>query len=477
MDNLLSSKVQALIDSNPTNTIIRSESTDMNKIFIHLLRECDIDKIQVDIPDSFDGRIAWKGLLTEPKNQGACGSCWAFASTSCLADRFNIQSMGLLHVDLSSARLVLCDQQGRLMDIKHPEYDLEKVSEQEVYSSSNRACFGASLVDAWTYLFVFGTNTSQCFPYDIKTYGMFNQLSGVGSFTIPEKTPICIQMSGILRDMCSDIKFDPYTSSEVGTPAKFYKALHMYAIAGVKEDDGDEKNIRYDIFRWGPVCSAMKIYPDFYTFKGKGIYEWNKQYQQVGAHAIEIVGWGEQSNKKYWIVKNSWGTDWGDEGYFKILRGVNECEIEENVITGVPDFWYPLSYDIKKTPANYIWSESQEVINRRKQISTQRTETAGGRDPESGYSRRILATIPWTDFSRLIKLEDLPDYKNWIAGINANVNNIKTYQNNINSKYDDILYTDQSLYTVIILIFTLILILIIVGIIIYIRSKRKVNVR
>ena len=475
MDNLLSSKVQALIDSNPTNTIIRSESTDMNKIFIHLLRECDIDKIQVDIPDSFDGRIEWKGLLTEPKNQGACGSCWAFASTSCLADRFNIQSMGLLHVDLSSARLVLCDQQGRLQDIKHPEYNLEKVSEQEVYSSNNRACFGASLIDAWTYLFVYGTNTSQGFPYDIKTYGIFNQLSGVGSFTIPEKTPICIQMSGILRDMCSDIKFDPYTSSEVGTPAKFYKALHMYAIAGVKEDDGDEKNIRYDIFRWGPVCSAMKIYPDFYTFKGKGIYEWNKQYQQVGAHAIEIVGWGEQSNKKYWIVKNSWGTDWGDEGYFKILRGVNECEIEENVITGVPDFWYPLSYDIKKTPANYIWSESQEVINRRKQISTQRTHTAGGRDPETGYSRRILATIPWTDFSRLIKLEDLPDYKKWIAGINANVNNIKTYQNNINSKYDDILYTDQSLYTVIILIFTLILILIIVGIIIYIRLKRNVK--
>jgi len=471
-NNLLSGKLQSAIDSNPTNTIIRSESTSINKDFIHLMKECDIDiDINVDIPNSFDGRIVWEGLLTKPKNQGACGSCWAFASTSCLADRFNIQSMGLLKVDLSSARLVLCDQQGRLRNIKHPEYNLEEVSVQEIYSANTRACFGASLIDAWTYLFVYGTNTSECFPYDLKTYGIYNQLSGIGSFTIPEKTPICTQMTGILGDMCSDIKFDPYTSSEIGTPAKFYRALHFYAIAGIKEDNGNEKNIRYDIFRWGPVCSAIKIYPDFYTFKGKGIYKWNKQYKQVGAHAIEIVGWGEQSNTKYWIVKNSWGTDWGDDGYFKILRGVNECEIEENVITGVPDFWYPLSYNIQKTPSNYIWSESQEIINRRKQV-TKRTETAGGRDPETGYSRRILATMPWIDFSRLINLKDLPDYKNWIAGINANVQTINVYQNNINSKYDDILYTDQSLYTIIIMLSTLILILIIC---VFIWSKSKIK--
>ena len=88
MDNLLNAKLQSIIDSNPTNTIIRSESTDVNKHFIHLMRECDMDSdIYIDIPNSFDGRIVWKGLLTEPKNQGACGSCWAFASTSCLADK------------------------------------------------------------------------------------------------------------------------------------------------------------------------------------------------------------------------------------------------------------------------------------------------------------------------------------------------------------------------------------------------------
>ena len=473
MDKLKNSKLQSFIDSHPTNTIIRSKSAEVNKHFLNLTRENDIGQIHIDIPDSFDGRIVWKELITEPKNQGTCGSCWAFASTSCLADRFNIQSMGLLNVDLSSARLVLCDKGKLSKHVKDPEYNAEEVAVQEVQSSNTRACWGASLIEAWDYLYMEGTNTAECFPYDMNTYGIYKELTGLRIDPIPEKTPVCSQMAGILGDMCSDIKFDAHTSTELGTPAKFYKALHIYAVAGTLEDNGDEKNIRHDIFKWGPVCSAMKLYTDFFTFTSKSIYQWNKRDKQVGSHAIEIVGWGEQSNKKYWIVKNSWGTDWGDQGYFKILRGVNECEIEENVITGFPDFWYPLSYDIRQTPINYKWDEQQREIDRRKEIATGTgTETAGGIDPETGYSRRISANMPWTDFSRLIKLEDLPDYKNWIAGINANIKNITMYQNKINSKYDDILYEDQSLYTVIILLCTLTLILIIVGII-YILSKRK----
>jgi C1A family cysteine protease len=467
-NNLLNSNVQSAINSHPTNTISRIDDNDN---FLYLMNENDLF-IHIDIPNSFDGRIVWEGLLTKPKNQGSCGSCWAFASTGCLADRFNIQSMGLINVNLSASRLVLCAQQGKLFGIiKDPEYNLEQVSIQEIHSSNTRACFGSSLIDAWSFLYVFGTNTDQCFPYDIEIYANFHELSGLGSFTMPEKSPICTQITGILGDMCSDVKFDPYTSTEIGTPAKFYRALHFYAIAGIKQDNGSEKNIRYDIFRWGPVCSVMKLYPDFYIFKGKGIYTWNKQYKQIGSHAIEIVGWGEQSNTKYWIVKNSWGTDWGDDGYFKILRGFNECNIEENVITGIPDFWYPFSYDIKKTPCNYIWSESKTINERRRKISSQ-TATAGGSDPENGYFRRILATMNWINLSRLIELKDLPDYKNWKAGINANVQNINVYQNNINSTYDDTLYTDQSLYTIIIIMSTLILILIIC---VFIWLKLKIN--
>ena len=45
-------------------------------------------------------------------------------------------------------------------------------------------------------------------------------------------------------------------------------------------------------------------------------------------HAVVFVGWGTESGTDYWIVRNSWGSDWGEKGYFRIQRGINLCQIE-----------------------------------------------------------------------------------------------------------------------------------------------------
>lgn len=58
--------------------------------------------------------------------------------------------------------------------------------------------------------------------------------------------------------------------------------------------------------------------------------------KMLGGHAIRILGWGVEDGNKYWLIANSWNSDWGDNGYFKILRGSDECGIEGQVNAGIP---------------------------------------------------------------------------------------------------------------------------------------------
>ncbi|CAH8560046.1 unnamed protein product [Schistosoma guineensis] len=60
----------------------------------------------------------------------------------------------------------------------------------------------------------------------------------------------------------------------------------------------------------------------------------------LGGHAVRLLGWGEENNVPYWLIANSWNSDWGDNGYFKIVRGKNECGIENDVNAGIPKTKY-----------------------------------------------------------------------------------------------------------------------------------------
>lgn len=86
------------------------------------------------------------------------------------------------------------------------------------------------------------------------------------------------------------------------------------------------------LMTYGPLSAAFTVYSDFPTYKS-GVYK-HTTGEALGGHAILIVGWGSDNGEDYWIVKNSWNEQWGNNGYFWIARGSDECGIED-MVTGI----------------------------------------------------------------------------------------------------------------------------------------------
>jgi cathepsin B len=122
------------------------------------------------------------------------------------------------------------------------------------------------------------------------------------------------------KHQCSDSKYPTeYKADKV-------KGSGEYAVKGVAK-------IMQDLMTNGPQAIAFTVYTDFETYKS-GVYT-HKTGTMAGGHAVEMVGWGTDAGTDYWLVKNSWNDAWGDGGFFKIKRGVNECGIEAGLDEGI----------------------------------------------------------------------------------------------------------------------------------------------
>ncbi|KHJ94682.1 papain family cysteine protease [Oesophagostomum dentatum] len=87
-----------------------------------------------------------------------------------------------------------------------------------------------------------------------------------------------------------------------------------------------------EIMTNGPVVASFIVYQDFYHYEG-GVYV-HTAGGLGGIQAVRIIGWGTEKGTPYWLIANSWNTDWGENGYFRMLRGKDHCFIEHEV-TGV----------------------------------------------------------------------------------------------------------------------------------------------
>mmetsp|Transcript_7855 Transcript_7855/g.12570 ORF Transcript_7855/g.12570 Transcript_7855/m.12570 type:complete len:327 (-) Transcript_7855:563-1543(-) len=210
------------------------------------------------LPANFDAREFWAGWIHAIMDQQSCGSCWAFAATEVLSDRFAIASKGKVNTVLSPEDMVSCDR-------------------------IDNGCGGGSLPFSWHFLKKTGVVSDRCFPYTADK----------------NKSPKCLATC-VSPD-------ENYVK---------YKASQWYKVGGFLRGNPDA--IMTEIMQNGPVEAAFQVHSDFDKYSS-GVYTHTTSVIE-GGHAVKIVGWGTDavSGVPYWIVANSWGEDWGEKGFFRI---------------------------------------------------------------------------------------------------------------------------------------------------------------
>ncbi|XP_018568310.1 tubulointerstitial nephritis antigen-like isoform X2 [Anoplophora glabripennis] len=233
------------------------------------------------LPKEFDSEEKWPTFISGIQDQKWCASSWAVSTAAVASDRYAILSKGREKVQLSAQNLISCNTKGQ------------------------EGCEGGHLDRAWSFVRYNGLVDEECFPYDATD------------------KKCTIRKKGRLLDAgCSPPLYKDRKNRYTVSPA--------YRL-------GNETDIMYEITRSGPVQATIKVYHDFFMYGG-GIYKHTNllRTDKKGYHSVRIVGWGEENTpegvQKYWKVANSWGPYWGENGYFRISRGNNECEIESFVL-------------------------------------------------------------------------------------------------------------------------------------------------
>lgn len=97
----------------------------------------------------------------------------------------------------------------------------------------------------------------------------------------------------------------------------------------------DASAIMAEIYVRGPVMASVNAEP-IRNFTGGILWDAPEYRSDHHSHGVSIVGWGFEDDKQYWIVRNSWGTYWGEMGFFRVELGKYLLMIESNVAWATP---------------------------------------------------------------------------------------------------------------------------------------------
>lgn len=250
-----------------------------------------------DLPESFDWR--GKGAVTPIRDQGSVGSCWAFSAVQNLEGQWYQKTNNLL--ELSVEQVVDCNgftqKNGTeaccgvyggwpylVFDYIKSAGGIEYEADYAYCSGLNKPCFPCGPP---------GYNASECGP----------------------AIPYCL-----LKDSCQ-AKMDP---------TKFVKDLK---VVDWKQTSENETEIAKELMRTGPLSVALDA--TMLQFYHRGIFDPLLGCSGRLNHAVLMVGFGVEKSKPYWLIKNSWGEKWGEDGYFRILRNKGMCGINTQVTSAI----------------------------------------------------------------------------------------------------------------------------------------------
>eukprot|EP01031_Cornospumella_fuschlensis_P024773 gene24773-29936_t len=237
-------------------------------------------KSAAELPTNWDYRE--KGLLTADLNQHIpvyCGSCWAHAAFSSIADRIKIATNGTKRDVIPAIQtLINCGNAG--------------------------SCNGGDSNAANAYVYKHGIPDVTCQQYQAKN----------------------MECSAI--NTCMNC--DPNTGCSAVANYPVIKLSEFGSVTG-------DENIMAEIYARGPVSAYINA-ECLETYKG-GIAPYDNCNPLYINHAIQLNGWGTENGTDFWIGRNSWGTYWGEHGFFRIVRGGKyKPGIAYWAVPEIPDF-------------------------------------------------------------------------------------------------------------------------------------------
>lgn len=258
----------------------------------------DMDKWYMDysLPKEVDWRKGQNPLVTAVKNQGQCGSCWSFAASGSIEGQYAKKYDKL--VQFSESQFVDCDTNG-----------------------DDEACDGGLPDGAYKYLMNLpagqneGLETEKVYPY------------------VPEKEN-CKYLQ--------QLNPAPTEQSVSNVEKKRHHHKTLAKVSNYVDVNPTENDLKQAVATVGPISVGIDAsHQDFQLYKS-GVYSNSECSSTTLDHAVLVVGYGttepQQGGSDYWIVKNSWGPDWGMNGYVLMSRNNNNnCGIASKASYPVVD--------------------------------------------------------------------------------------------------------------------------------------------